>query len=254
MGVRCVPGRGGVRGLRRTCFQSALRDDPDTGLSAVGAFAYDYANLTGVPTPVQLTAGIVSTDYFRVFGVPPHGDADLRRGRRARRRFVRRGPVEPPFVAHAVSLRREPHRPDDHPRRPAAARWSGSWVRASRNSTAAPTCGCRWSDGSPEMAPGTSQRRYITAARLGGRGRADGTAKFCAAYLGTLSARLAQDRPRALQGLAPGGLIRSPGTSSSAPRRRRRPLPAARRGGLRAAGDLRERRQPPTRARRGAPA
>ena len=55
--------------LPPTVFKQ-LRHDPDSGLSIAGAFAYDFANLTGVTTPQQLTAGIVSTDYFRVFGVP----------------------------------------------------------------------------------------------------------------------------------------------------------------------------------------
>ena len=48
----------------------SLRHAKDSGLSAVGGFGYDYANLTGVPTPTQLTVGLVTADYFRVYGVP----------------------------------------------------------------------------------------------------------------------------------------------------------------------------------------
>ena len=48
-----------------------LRHDPDSGLSIAAAFGYDFANLTGVPVPQQLTAGIVSTTYFQVYGVHP---------------------------------------------------------------------------------------------------------------------------------------------------------------------------------------
>ena len=46
-----------------------LRHDPESGLSAAGAFEYDFANLTGVPVPQQLTVGSVSTTYFQTFGV-----------------------------------------------------------------------------------------------------------------------------------------------------------------------------------------
>ena len=70
MGSPAYEGEGAFAGLPPGAFK-ALRDDPQSGLNTVGCFGYDYANLTGVPTPVQLTAGIVSIGYFRVYNVPP---------------------------------------------------------------------------------------------------------------------------------------------------------------------------------------
>ena len=59
---------GAVNWLTPVVFKH-LCHDPDSGLSSAGAFGYDFANLTGVPVPQQLTAGIVSTTYFQTFGV-----------------------------------------------------------------------------------------------------------------------------------------------------------------------------------------
>lgn len=43
-----------------------LRCVKNSGLSASGGFRYDSANLTGVPEPIQLTAGLSIADYSRV--------------------------------------------------------------------------------------------------------------------------------------------------------------------------------------------
>ena len=62
-----------------------LRHTPNSGLSAVAGFGYDYANLTGRAAPAQLTVGLVTTDYFRVYALPPSlgrtfTEADARAG------------------------------------------------------------------------------------------------------------------------------------------------------------------------------
>ena len=48
-----------------------LRVRTDTGFSALAGMTYDYANLTGVPTPTQLTVGLVTPGYLGIFGVSP---------------------------------------------------------------------------------------------------------------------------------------------------------------------------------------
>ena len=61
---------GGAFGALSTETFKTLRHAPHSGLSAVCGFGYDYANLTGTPTPTQLTIGLVTADYFRVYSVP----------------------------------------------------------------------------------------------------------------------------------------------------------------------------------------
>ena len=61
---------GGFGGLAPETLKS-LRHAPDSGLSALAGFGYDYANLTGVSMPAQLTVGLVTADYFRVYAVAP---------------------------------------------------------------------------------------------------------------------------------------------------------------------------------------
>ena len=48
-----------------------LRSRPDTGFAALAGQTYDYANLTGVPVPAQLTVGLVTEGYLPLFGVQP---------------------------------------------------------------------------------------------------------------------------------------------------------------------------------------
>ena len=60
----------GAFGFLSTGTFKSLRHAKDSGLAALGGFGYDYANLTGVPTPTQLTVGLVTADYFRVYGMP----------------------------------------------------------------------------------------------------------------------------------------------------------------------------------------
>ncbi len=58
-----------------------LRATRPPGVEQLAASTYDYANLTGVPAPTQLTISEVTADYFRVLGTPAAlgrvlGDAD----------------------------------------------------------------------------------------------------------------------------------------------------------------------------------
>ena len=81
MGNPAFP-RGAFGGLAPETLKS-LRRVPGSGLAAVAGFGYDYANLTGVAAPAQLTVGLVTADYFRVYAVAPQlgrpfTDADCR--------------------------------------------------------------------------------------------------------------------------------------------------------------------------------
>ena len=48
-----------------------VRSRPDTGFAILAGQTYDYANLTGIPTPTQLTVGDVTEGYLDVFGIRP---------------------------------------------------------------------------------------------------------------------------------------------------------------------------------------
>ena len=187
------PNEGAFAGLAPEVLDH-LKHDPDTGLSCVTAFGYDYANLTGVPTPAQLTVGLVTTDYFRVFGVPAargrwFDDADGRAGAPAtvmvsdhlwRTQFH----ADEGLVGKTIIL-------DDKPRTVVGI--MGATFKDIN------TGGEAWlplKEGSAELAPGTS-RRYITTGRLA---RADTESRqTLAVYLATLSGRLAQSSPARYQ-------------------------------------------------------
>lgn len=189
MGNPAFAGEGAFAGLSPTAFKQ-LRDDPNSGLTAVGGFGYDYANLTGVPTPAQLTVGIVTTGYFRVFAVPPalgrvFTDADGRAGSAPalvlsdqlwRKQFH----ADAGVVGKTVTINDQPRTvigvmgPDFKDLNDGIDLW------------------LPMADDSPEMAA-TSQRRFVTTARLADAGEA-GRAKL-RAYLAILIARLAQEDP-----------------------------------------------------------
>ncbi len=69
IGLR-TPGEPDSLGVLAPDLFKLIRHDSDSGLSTLAGFGYDYANLTGVRTPAQLTVLLVTADYFRVFGVP----------------------------------------------------------------------------------------------------------------------------------------------------------------------------------------
>ncbi len=189
MGSRADAGEGAFAGLPPDAFK-ALRDDSKSGLSAVGGFGYDYANLTGVPTPQQLLAGIVTTGYFHVYNVPPA------LGRTFTEDDVRNGGSSAVILSHHL-WRTQFHSDEgiisrtivlnDKPL--AVVGVMGADFKELNGGT---DLWLPLSDTSPEMAS-KSQRRFITVARLSDAG-ADGRAQL-RAFLGTLSARLAQDDP-----------------------------------------------------------
>ena len=189
LGKLSSPDEGAFGGLPSKAFQ-ALRDDPHSGLSALGAFTYNYANLTGVPTPVQLTAGSVSTGYFRVYGVPvalgrTFTEADASGA----------GPLAV-ILSHAL-WRTQFHADagivgrtialDGRPLTVVGVMGADFTELNGGVELWMPLC-----DASPEMAP-NSPRRFITTARLADPG-ADGRTALRAS-LGMLTARLAQDDP-----------------------------------------------------------
>ena len=171
-----------------------LHDDPATGFTALAGFTYDYSNLTGIATPAQLTVGLVTADFFRVFGVAPHLGrtflpADCR-------------PDSPP----AVVLSDELWRTQFH----AAGEIIGARVTLSDRACTVIgvmppgfktplTCDV-WlplNDASPEMQP-SSQRRFVTMGRLSAGGAAG--RRRLRAVLETVSAGLAQTRPERYRG------------------------------------------------------
>ncbi len=189
MGNLASPDEGSFAGLSPTAFK-ILRDDPNSGVSAVGGFGYDYANLTGVPVPQQLLAGIVSIGYFRVYNVPPL------LGRTFTEDDARSDGSSAVILSYAL-WRSQFHSDEGIIGRTIAV--------GGRPLTVVGVMGANFkelnsgtdlwlplSDSSPEMAA-NSQRRFITVARLVDAGP-DGRSKL-RAFLGTLSARLAQDDP-----------------------------------------------------------
>ena len=184
-------GNQGAFGFLPPSALQALRDDPQSGLSSVGGFCYDYANLTGVPTPVQLNAGLVTVGYFRTYGVPPargrlFTEADVRGSSAGvvilsdllwRTQFQ----ADENVLGRTISLA-------DQPRTvigimPAKFKELNDGVDL-------------WlplADDGPEMTL-ASQRRFETTARLADPSEA-GRAQL-RAHLATLSARLARDDPK----------------------------------------------------------
>ena len=165
-----------------------LRHLPGSGLSTVAGFGYDYANLTGVPTPAQLTVGLVTTDYFRVYAVPAQRgrtftDADCHAASPPtavlsnelwRTQFA----ASPEIIGQTVTL-------DDKPR---------TVIGVMPPDFKDLNDGCAvWlplAEDGPEMQNG---RRYVVSARLTDPSGA-GRARF-RALLATLSANLAQTEP-----------------------------------------------------------
>ncbi len=188
MGNPAFPG--GAFGFLAPGTFKTLRHTPHSGLSAVGGFGYDYANLTGVPAPTQLTVGLVTADYFLVYGVPARlgrtfTDADCHVG-------------SPPTVVLTDHLWRTQLNAaedivgqsitlDDKPR---------TVIGVMPASFKDLNDGCDFwqplSEDGPEMSS-TTTRRYITTARLSAAGEA-GRAQL-RALLGTLSAHLPQTDP-----------------------------------------------------------
>ncbi len=164
-----------------------LRDDPNSGLTAVGGFGYDYANLTGVSTPVQLTAAIVTTGYFRVFAVPPalgrvfvDADADAPTLILSDRIWRTQFHADASVVGRTVAI-------NDQPRTVVGVMGSDFKELNDGIDLWLPI-----SDHGPEMAA-DSPRRFETTARLADASEA-GRAKLRACLL-VLAARLAQDDP-----------------------------------------------------------
>ena len=189
MGSPAFADEGAFAGLPPGAFK-ALRDDPQSGLSSVGGFCYDYANLTGVPTPVQLTAGLVTTGYFRTYGVPPargriFTDADGRADSAGTvmlsdRLWRTQFHADENMFGRTIAV-------GDQPRTVVGIMPAGF-----KDLNDGVDLWLPLADNGPEMAP-ESQRSFITTARLADPSEA-GRAKL-RAYLATLSARLAQDDP-----------------------------------------------------------
>ncbi len=172
-----------------------LRHAPHSGLTALGGFGYDYANLTGVPTPAQLTVGLVTADYFRVYAIP----AQL--GRTFAEEDCHAASPPTVVLTHRLWSTQFHANPDIIGQSIALDGKSRTVIGVMPADFKDLNDGCDFwqplSEDGPEMQP-TATRRYLTNGRLADASEA-GRAQLRAA-LGNLSANLAQTDPTNNQG------------------------------------------------------